>query len=123
MAFEAGTSYYLPRLVGIERAFRMVYTGDMYSAQEALEMGLVGEVVADGELPGVAAALAGRIAGMPTLALGFARRQILKGLSIDDPDISMAMEVQALGQLMQGPDYEEGWRSFLEKREPRFTGR
>jgi 2-(1,2-epoxy-1,2-dihydrophenyl)acetyl-CoA isomerase len=123
MAFEAATSYYLPRLVGIERTFRMVYTADMYSATEALAMGLVGEVVPDEALPGAAAALAGRIASMPTLALGFARRQILKGMSVDDPDISMMMEVQALAQLMQGPDYEEGWRSFIEKRSPRFSGR
>jgi enoyl-CoA hydratase/carnithine racemase len=123
LAFEAGTSYYLPRLVGVENAFRMVYTGDRYPAAEAARMGLVGEVVPAADLAQRAAELAHRIAEMPTLQLGLARMEVLKGLTFDDPNVSMMMEMYALGVAQHSHDYEEGHVSFIEKRDPKFTGR
>ncbi|HEX9467575.1 MAG TPA: enoyl-CoA hydratase-related protein, partial [Acidimicrobiia bacterium] len=123
LAFEAGMSYYLPRLVGLENAFRMVYTADRYSAEEARHMGLVGEVVAAAELGAHTHELASRIAQMPTLQLGLARMELLKGQTFDDPNVSMMMEMFALGVSQRSHDYEEGHASFLEKRAPKFIGR
>jgi 2-(1,2-epoxy-1,2-dihydrophenyl)acetyl-CoA isomerase len=108
LAFEAGMNYYLPRLVGLEQAFRMVYTGDRYSAAEAARLGLVGEVVPSEELQSHTAAFAGRVAQMPTLQLAMARMELLKGLTFDDPNVSMMMEVFALGVAQRSHDYEEG---------------
>jgi 2-(1,2-epoxy-1,2-dihydrophenyl)acetyl-CoA isomerase len=122
LAFEAGTSYYLPRLVGLENAFRMVYTGDMVTAEDARRMGLIGEVVPADELQSHTAELARRIAQMPTLQLGLARMEVLKGMSFDDPNVSMMVEMFALGVAQRSHDYEEGHLSFIEKREARFTG-
>jgi 2-(1,2-epoxy-1,2-dihydrophenyl)acetyl-CoA isomerase len=100
----------------------MVYTADMYSAEEALAMGLVGEVVAGDQLLPHTMALARRIAKMPTLQLGLARMEILKGMSFDDPNASMMLEMFGLAVSQRSHDYEEGHVSFMEKREPRFTG-
>jgi 2-(1,2-epoxy-1,2-dihydrophenyl)acetyl-CoA isomerase len=123
LAFEAGTSYYLPRLVGLENAFRMIYTGDRYPAAEAVRMGLVGEVVPADQLASHTAALAGRVAEMPTLQLALARTELLKGLTFDDPNVSMMMEMFALGVAQRSHDYEEGHVSFIERRDPKFIGR
>jgi len=122
LAFEAATSYYLPRLVGLENAFRMVYTAETYAAAHALQMGLVGEVVPADQLAAHTRALATRIAEMPTLQLALSRMEILKGMTFDDPNVAMMMEVYALGVAQRSHDYEEGHASFIEKREPRFTG-
>lgn len=123
LAFEAGTSYYLPRLVGLENAFRMVYTAERYPAAEAQRMGLVGEVVPAARLQQHTHELALRIAEMPTLQLGLARMEILRGMTFDDPNASMMIEMFALGVSQHSHDYEEGHASFIEKREPRFIGR
>jgi 2-(1,2-epoxy-1,2-dihydrophenyl)acetyl-CoA isomerase len=123
LAFEAGTSYYLPRLVGLENAFRMVYTADRYPASEALRMGLVGEVVPTAELQSHTHELALRIAAMPTLQLALARMEILRGMTFDDPNASMMIEMFALGVSQRTHDYEEGHVSFIEKRDPKFIGR
>lgn len=122
LAFEAGTSYYLPRLVGLENAFRMAYTADRYSAEAAKGMGLVGEVVPAADLMSHTMALATRIAEMPTLQLALARMEIHKGMTFDDPNVSMMIEMFALGVSQRSHDYEEGHVSFIEKRDPKFTG-
>lgn len=122
LAFEAGTSYYLPRLVGLENAFRMVYTADTYTAEQAMKMGLVGEVVPAADLMDHTMAMAKRIATMPTLQLALARMEILKGMTFDDPNVSMMIEMFALGVSQKSHDYEEGHVSFIEKRDPKFTG-
>jgi 2-(1,2-epoxy-1,2-dihydrophenyl)acetyl-CoA isomerase len=123
LAFEAGTSYYLPRLVGLENAFRMIYTGDRYPAPTAARMGLVGEVVSAAELASHTAAFARQVAQMPTLQLALARTELLKGLTFDDPNVSMMMEMYALGVAQRTQDYEEGHVSFIERRDPNFIGR
>ena len=123
LAFEAGTSYYLPRLVGLENAFRMVYTADRYPAAEAARIGLVGEVVPADELQDHTAAFAARVARLPTLQLAMARMELLKGLTFDDPSVSMMIETFALGVAQRTHDYEEGHTSFIERRQPRFIGR
>jgi 2-(1,2-epoxy-1,2-dihydrophenyl)acetyl-CoA isomerase len=123
LAFEAGTSYYLPRLIGLENTFRMVYTADRYRAEDAQRMGLVSEVVPGDRLQAHTHELALRIAAMPTLQLGLARMEILRSMSFDDPNASMMIEMYALGVAQRSHDYEEGHVSFIEKREAKFIGR
>jgi len=59
---------------------------------------------------------------MPTLQLGLARMEILKGMTFDDPNVSMMIEMFALGVSQRSADYEEGHVSFIEKRDPKFIG-
>jgi 2-(1,2-epoxy-1,2-dihydrophenyl)acetyl-CoA isomerase len=101
----------------------MVYTADRYSAASAHQMGLISEVVPAAELAGHSHALALRIAEMPTLQLALARMEVIKGMTFDDPNVSMMMELFALFVSQRSHDYEEGHVAFIEKRDPTFLGR
>jgi 2-(1,2-epoxy-1,2-dihydrophenyl)acetyl-CoA isomerase len=119
---ETGLSYFLPRIVGLEQALLLTYTGDTIGADEALRIGLVSRVVPHDELMPAVMDLAARIAAGPTVALTFAKMQMHVGLAADNLDVNYAMEAWGLQSAAQTEDYLEGHRSFYEKREPRFRG-
>ncbi len=119
---DAGVSFFLPRVVGLGRAMEMSMLGDAVEAEEALRTGLVNKVVPDDALAGEAAALAGRLAAMPTRTLG----QIKKVLHASfESDLETALEKEAEGQTFCGrtEDHKEGVTAFFEKRPAEFTGR
>ena len=119
---DAGVSFFLPRVVGLARALEMSMTGDPVEADEALRIGLVNKVVADEELAEETAALAGRLAAMPTAALGRTKRALYASL---EADLDTVLEREAEGQTFCGytADHKEGVEAFFEKREARFSGR
>ena len=119
---DAGVTFLLPRVVGLGRAMRMSLLGDAVDAEEALRIGLVNKVVPDEELAEEAAALAGRLAGMPTAALAKTRQALHASF---ESDLATALEREAEGQTFCGytADHKEGVKAFFEKREARFTGR
>lgn len=112
----------LASIVGRDPAARLVFTGDVIPAGEALRIGLVSEVVAHDDLLPTAAALAHKIAARPPLAVAKIKEGMRSAL---DPDWRQLGEwVSAtLGELFRTEDHREGVRSFLEKREPNFVGR
>jgi 2-(1,2-epoxy-1,2-dihydrophenyl)acetyl-CoA isomerase len=120
---ETGLSYFLPRLVGLEQALLMTYTGDMLDADEALRIGLVGRVVAHEELMASTLELARRIAKGPTVQLSFAKMQMQMGLAANNLDVAHALEAWGLQSASRTEDYLEGHRAFYEKRDPDFEGR
>lgn len=119
---DAGVSFFLPRVVGLGRAMEMSMLGDAVDAGEALRAGLVNRVVPDDALAGETAALAGRMAAMPTRTLGRIKRALYASF---ESDLAAALEGEAEGQTFCGytEDHREGVAAFFEKREPRFTGR
>ena len=119
---DAGVSFFLPRLIGLGRAMEMSMLGDGVDAAEALRYGLVNRVVADAELEGEAAALALRLAGMPTAALGRMKGALYASF---ETDLEAALERDAVGQTFCGytQDHKEGVSAFFEKREATFTGK
>ena len=119
---DAGVSFFLPRVVGLGRALQMSMLGDPVEADEALRIGLVNKVVPDERLSEETAALASRLAAMPTAALGRTKRAFYA--SFED-DLETVLEREAEGQTFCGhtEDHKEGVRAFFEKREARFTGR
>ncbi|MBI4311229.1 MAG: enoyl-CoA hydratase/isomerase family protein [Chloroflexi bacterium] len=119
---DYGCTYLLPRLVGMEKALEMMYTGDILDAWEALRIGLVGRVVPDAELMAAALGLAGRLAQGPPITLELIKKTAFRGLENTLED-QMLLESQAQAIAQDTEDYREGVRSFLEKRPPRFTGR
>jgi 2-(1,2-epoxy-1,2-dihydrophenyl)acetyl-CoA isomerase len=119
---DCGGTFILPRLVGWKRAAELMFTGDMVSAQQAKEMGLINEVVPDDELGVFALNLAGRLADAPTAAIGRIK-QMLDASATND--IASQLDLERTTQIESGKtkDFREGVASFLEKRPPRFSGR
>jgi len=119
---DAGVTFLLPRVVGLGRAIEMSMLGDIVDAEEAHRIGLVNKVVAGASLSEEARNLAGRLAAMPTVALGRIKHSLYASF---ETDLETALEGEAEGQRFCGftQDHKEGVTAFFEKREARFTGR
>jgi enoyl-CoA hydratase/carnithine racemase len=117
-----GATHLLTRLIGPERAARMVLTGEVVSGADAVGLGLASSCVADEALAGAVEDLTGRIASNAPAAVRAAKRSLR--LAVDSP-FAAVLEVEALAQAASqaAEDAAEGWAAFREKREPRFTGR
>lgn len=122
LALDGGTSWSLPRLIGLRRAKQMAFFGDMLSAQEALSFGLVNAVFPAEELDASADAWGRRLADGPTTAFGLIKRMLDASSSLT---FEQATEDEARAQhiAFTTSDMREGIQSFLERREPRFSGR
>lgn len=112
----------LPKIVGPQMAAELLYTGDVIDAEKALAIGLVKEVVPHDQLLASALDLAGRIAVNPPLAVRYLKEGLRRSFHGDYEDMGTWVS-QTLGVLFQTEDHREGVASFLEKREPKFTGR
>jgi len=119
-----GGTQRLPRLVGQGAALKMLLTGAMVDAAEALRIGLVDEVIPgdSGQLMERATELAKLIAGMPPLAVAAAIEAVGRGadLRLDD---ALALEASIFGRLCGTEDKREGTAAFLEKRAALWKGR
>lgn len=112
-----GGTQRLPRLVGRGAALKLLLTGEIVNAQEALRIGLVDEVVPAAELMQHAEALANTIAAQAPLALAETLRVVDEGLNMP-LDAALRLESQRFGRLCATADKTEGTRAFLEKRAP-----
>ncbi len=123
LAIEFGSSWMLPRIVGIANAIDLAVTGRLVDAQEALRMGLVSRVVAPGELMPAARALATEIANQCSpLGVAHAKRHVYNHL-FTDLATALKDEDESVGVMAESADFKEGIAAFLEKRAPRFPGR
>ncbi len=117
-----GGTQRLARLCGRGVACRMVLTGEMISADEALRVGLVNEVVEPGELLGAAEALAAKITANAPLAVKYSLEAIGRGAEMTQEE-ALRLEAALFGLLCGSEDMREGTRAFLEKRPPQFKNR
>ncbi|QSI29272.1 2-(1,2-epoxy-1,2-dihydrophenyl)acetyl-CoA isomerase [Variovorax sp. RKNM96] len=119
---DTGGTWLLPRLVGSARALGIALLGDKLPAEEAARIGLIWQCVDDAALPDAAAALASKLAAMPTRAL-VATRQALaaaQDMSLDD---ALAEEARLQREMGNANDYREGVEAFRAKRAPVFKDR
>jgi 2-(1,2-epoxy-1,2-dihydrophenyl)acetyl-CoA isomerase len=119
---DCGGSYFVTRLLGYAQAFEWMTSGRRLSAAEAHDWGLVSEVVADGQLATRAAEAAAQLAAMPTRAVGMTKRLFDRALR-SGLDQQLEWEAQLQEAAAKSDDFREGVDAFLEKREPRFSGR
>lgn len=117
----AGGTQRLPRAIGKFKAMKFLLTGDFMTARDADAMGLVSEVVADGEVLRRARALAEAIAVLPPIAARAIKRAVLEGADLSLP-AGLALERQVFAQLFDTKDQKEGMNAFLEKRPAVFKG-
>ena len=117
-----GGTYFLPRLVGMAKACELIFTGKMIDAAEALRLGIVTEVTALEDLMPTVRALAAEIAAGPPIAIRLARRAMYRNA---DSNLREALEYETFAQNLcrETEDSKEGVRAFVEKREPKFSGR
>jgi enoyl-CoA hydratase/carnithine racemase len=119
---ESGGTWLLPKIVGWSKAAELIFTGRTLTAAECLELGLVSQVVPDGQLETAANNLAQEIAVNAPLAVQAAKRMMRMGLNEPFPEHVHHVFLQLL-PLMQTEDIKEGMLAFLEKREPKFQGK
>jgi enoyl-CoA hydratase/carnithine racemase len=119
---RGGGTQRLPRAVGRAHAMRMLLTGDELDAAEALRIGLVSRVVSLGEELGAATAIARAIAERGPIATRYAKEAVTRGLDLSLQQ-GLRAELDLTVILQTTADRAEGVAAFIERREPRFTGR
>ena len=117
---SAGT-FFLPRLIGMQKATALMMLGDKVSAKEAVELGMIYKSFEAENFEEEVNKLAETMANMPTLALGLTKRLLNKSLT-NSLDEQLAMESKLQIQAAESHDYNEGVTAFVEKRKPEFRG-
>jgi enoyl-CoA hydratase/carnithine racemase len=117
-----GVMYILPRLVGLGRALQMLLTGEIVSALDALNAGLVTRVVAQEQLMEYAIDMAQTIAANAPLSVRLVKQTMQKTYDLD-LEAMMQLEVDCMMQCSRSEDLIEGFNAFLEKRPPVYKGK
>lgn len=119
---DSGSTYFLPRLVGIAKAIELAMLGDIVDAEEALRIGLVTKVVPAADLASETRAFADRLASGPTRAYALAKKALRFG-AVQDLESALDYEADLQNQVALSADHLEGVKAFMEKRAPKFEGR
>ena len=119
---DLGSTWSLPRLVGLRRALEIALLGDTFDAAQALHIGLVNRVVPREQLADAAEALARRLANGPTQALGHMKRLMRTSFERDFP-AQLNAERAAFLDCAATADFAEGLAAFFDKRRPQFRGK
>jgi 2-(1,2-epoxy-1,2-dihydrophenyl)acetyl-CoA isomerase len=122
LVMDAGSSYFLPRLVGSQKAFELASTGRIIEAEECLELGLVNKVVPPNELDLLINQTAKMYAKSATKAIGLIKNLLNQSFH---STLEQMLELEAVNQNIAGKsdDYREGVLAFLAKKTPNFKGK
>ncbi len=119
---DSGGTFFLPRLVGMQRASALMMLGENISAKDAAAMGMIYKTFPDNVFREEAFELALKLASMPTKGLGLTKRALNQSLA-NDLVAQLVVEDELQSIAGNTADYKEGVRAFLQKRKPVFKGR
>ena len=119
---DSGGTYFLPRIIGFQKASALAMLGDKVSAPEAEALGMIYKSVADDAFAETISKISTKLASMPTKGLGLTKRAFNQGLT-NDLTSQLKVEEQLQTAASETHDYNEGVKAFLEKRKPEFKGR
>jgi len=118
---DLGSTYFLPRIVGMEKALDLMLSGEVINAEEALRIGLVGRVIPHEQLMATAKELATKIAAGPSVAVELTKRGLRRALN-NDLRTQLDYESYAQNLCRKTEDHKEAVQAFKEKRKPKFRG-
>ena len=119
---DGGSTFFLPRIVGLRNAMEIVLLDEPIDADRAVELGLANEAVAPEDLDGRLDELAGRLATGPTRSLGRTKRLLVESFGRDLPG-QLAAETETIARSAHTEDYERGIAAFFEEEPAEFVGR
>jgi len=117
---DMGSSYFLPRLIGLSRASELLFTGRFLDAKEANEIGFVSKIVDEEKLLDVAMKLANEMLSKSPLGLRMTKQAL--NLSLNSPSLETMIQLENRGQVLAGSskDVFEAFNAYMEKRNPKF---
>lgn len=118
---DSGGTYFLPRIIGRQKASALMMLGEKVPAEEAERIGMIYKVLQDESFQDEAFAIAEKLSSMPTKGLGLTKRALNHSLG-NDLTTQLAVEDQLQTEAGNTHDYQEGVQAFLEKRKPNFKG-
>ncbi|MBL4906639.1 MAG: enoyl-CoA hydratase [Sneathiella sp.] len=118
---DFGGSYFLTNLVGAAKARELYFTGKVLSGAEACDLGMVNKAVSEADLPAEAKAMAEQLASLPTVAVGFMKKNLNKALHSDLAEV-LDWEAVHMMSTFDTSDHKGAAKAFVEKRAPIFKG-
>jgi 2-(1,2-epoxy-1,2-dihydrophenyl)acetyl-CoA isomerase len=118
---DSGGTFFLPRLIGFQKASALMMLGDKVAATDAQQMGMIYKVFSDETFMDDVLKLAETLSNMPTKAIGFTKRLLNQSLN-NDLNAQLRQEGNLQVEAANTSDYKEGVNAFLEKRKPEFKG-
>jgi 2-(1,2-epoxy-1,2-dihydrophenyl)acetyl-CoA isomerase len=114
------STFMLPRLVGLRRAFELLFLNPRITPERALEIGLITAVYPAATFDAEVDAIAKKVAEGPTEAMGIAKELINQAAGMDRLDVHLDREIDQLARIADGADFAEGIDAFFAKRQPKF---